>query len=44
MEQRSSGDTVLLLSTLREREQILDAISRSSNRIALIAIVAERGT
>ena len=42
----SSGDTVLLLSTMRERKQIqiLDALSRSGNRIAPIAIVAERAT
>ena len=42
MERWSSGDTVLLLSTMREREQVLDAVSRSGNRIAQIAFVAER--
>jgi hypothetical protein len=42
MEHWSSGDTVLLLSTMPEREQVLDAVSRSGNRIAQIAIVAER--
>src|SRR5215216_1437547 len=40
----SSADTVLLLSTMRERKQILDGVSRSGNRIALIAIVAVRDT
>jgi len=42
MEQWSSGDTVVLLSTMRLREQVLDAVSRSGNRIALIATVVER--
>ena len=44
MEQWSSGDTVVLLSTMRLREQVLDAVSRSDNRIALIATVVERDT
>src|SRR5687768_2641710 len=43
MERWSSGNTVLLLSMMREREHVLDAVSRSGNRIAQIAIVAERG-
>src|ERR671912_2403908 len=42
MEQWSSGDMGSLLSTMPEREQVLDAVSRSRNRIAQIAIVAER--
>src|SRR4051794_15109238 len=44
MERWSSVDTVLLLSTLHERAQILDAVSRSGNRIASMAIVMERNT